>query len=214
MPGLLQTQEYARAVVLLGHGARRPAEIDRRVALRMQRQQLLTGRTPPQLWAVVDEAALRRPIGGAEVMRDQLEHAHRGDQAARTSGCRSSRSPPVATPPPAAPSPSCASPTRTCPTSSTSNSSPAPSTWTSATTSTTTRRPWSGSASRPSRPSGRRRSSAACWTTSTRPDSRPRRPWPGRRPWTVGRRQPACPDRCGSGGGLSTNVLTNADRPG
>ncbi|MCG5450437.1 helix-turn-helix domain-containing protein [Micromonospora sp. NBC_00362] len=72
VPGLLQTREYARAVVLLGHGAAGPGEIDRRVALRMQRQQLLHRQNPPQLWAVVDEAALRRPIGGAEVMRGQL----------------------------------------------------------------------------------------------------------------------------------------------
>ncbi|MET8360097.1 helix-turn-helix transcriptional regulator [Micromonospora sp. NPDC005171] len=72
VPGLLQTREYARAVVLLGHGAADPGEIDRRVALRMQRQQLLQRENPPQLWAVVDEAALRRPIGGAEVMRGQL----------------------------------------------------------------------------------------------------------------------------------------------
>ncbi|MET8262035.1 helix-turn-helix domain-containing protein [Micromonospora sp. NPDC005553] len=72
VPGLLQTGEYARAVVLLGHGTAGPGEIDRRVALRMQRQQLLQRQNPPQLWAVVDEAALRRPIGGAEVMRGQL----------------------------------------------------------------------------------------------------------------------------------------------
>ncbi|MEU7843647.1 helix-turn-helix transcriptional regulator [Micromonospora sp. NPDC049114] len=72
VPGLLQTREYARAVVLLGHGAAGVAEIDRRVELRMQRQQLLHRDKPPQLWAVVDEAALRRPIGGAEVMREQL----------------------------------------------------------------------------------------------------------------------------------------------
>ncbi|MFF0370094.1 helix-turn-helix domain-containing protein [Micromonospora sp. NPDC005087] len=72
VPGLLQTREYARAVVLLGHSAAGPAELDRRVALRMQRQQLLHRERPPQLWAVVDEAALRRPIGGADVMRGQL----------------------------------------------------------------------------------------------------------------------------------------------
>ncbi|MEU4475531.1 helix-turn-helix transcriptional regulator [Micromonospora sp. NPDC023888] len=72
VPGLLQTREYARAVVLLGHGTAGPDEIDRRVALRMQRQQLLHRESPPQLWAVVDEAALRRPIGGPEVMREQL----------------------------------------------------------------------------------------------------------------------------------------------
>ncbi|MEU8184341.1 helix-turn-helix transcriptional regulator [Micromonospora sp. NPDC049044] len=72
VPGLLQTREYARAVVLLGHGTAGPGEIDRRVALRMQRQQLLYRESPPQLWAVVDEAALRRPIGGPDVMRGQL----------------------------------------------------------------------------------------------------------------------------------------------
>ncbi|MFG3422690.1 helix-turn-helix domain-containing protein [Micromonospora sp. NPDC048063] len=72
VPGLLQTREYARAVVLLGHGTAAPAEIERRVALRMQRQRLLRRENPPLLWAVVDEAALRRPIGGREVMRGQV----------------------------------------------------------------------------------------------------------------------------------------------
>jgi hypothetical protein len=73
VPGLLQTKEYARAVVTLGHGRASAEEIERRVSLRMARQQLLTRPDPPQLWAVVDEAALRRPIGGQEVMRAQLE---------------------------------------------------------------------------------------------------------------------------------------------
>ncbi|MFF0177281.1 helix-turn-helix domain-containing protein [Micromonospora profundi] len=73
VPGLLQTPEYARAVVLLGHSAADVAEIDRRVALRMQRQEILRRDRPPQLWVVVDEAALRRPIGGVEVMRGQIE---------------------------------------------------------------------------------------------------------------------------------------------
>lgn len=72
VPGLLQTQEYARAVVLLGHSRAASAEIDRRVTLRMRRQQVLHGADPPQLWAVVDEAALRRPIGGVAVMRQQV----------------------------------------------------------------------------------------------------------------------------------------------
>jgi Domain of unknown function (DUF5753)/Helix-turn-helix domain len=73
VPGLLQTEGYARAVVLLGHGRARPEEIDRRVALRLQRQAILDRDEPVQLWAVVDEAVLRRPIGGTEVMRAQLE---------------------------------------------------------------------------------------------------------------------------------------------
>lgn len=72
VPGLLQTEEYARAVVLLGHGRAASTEIDRRVTLRMRRQEVLHREDPPQLWAVVDEAALRRPIGGAVVMRQQL----------------------------------------------------------------------------------------------------------------------------------------------
>lgn len=73
VPGLLQTRDYARAVVLLRHGRAHPDEIERRVDLRIARQQLLRRPNPPKLWAVVDEAVLRRPIGGREVMRAQLE---------------------------------------------------------------------------------------------------------------------------------------------
>jgi hypothetical protein len=72
VPGLLQTREYARAVILLGHVRAREDEIERRVALRTARQDLLTRARAPQLWAVVDEALLRRPIGGVDVMRRQL----------------------------------------------------------------------------------------------------------------------------------------------
>ena len=73
VPGLLQTEEYTRAVI---HGAQldeSPEEADHRVALRMARQTLLTRADAPRLWAVVDEAALRRPVGGPKVMRAQLE---------------------------------------------------------------------------------------------------------------------------------------------
>ncbi|MDT5031143.1 MAG: hypothetical protein QOC94_1314 [Actinoplanes sp.] len=73
VPGLLQTPEYARAVILLGHSGAVAAEIDRRVELRNQRQSILNRPNPPQLWAVIDEAVLRRPIGGVEVMRKQIE---------------------------------------------------------------------------------------------------------------------------------------------
>ncbi|MET8833298.1 helix-turn-helix transcriptional regulator [Micromonospora sp. NPDC004540] len=73
VPGLLQTPAYARAVILLGHRGAPPAEVDRRVSLRVERQQLLRRSEPPQLWAVLDEAALRRPVGGPEVMRGQLD---------------------------------------------------------------------------------------------------------------------------------------------
>jgi transcriptional regulator with XRE-family HTH domain len=73
VPGLLQTPEYARAVILLGHAGASCEEIDRRVELRTHRQQILSRPRPPHLWAVVDEAVLRRPIGGPAVMRGQLE---------------------------------------------------------------------------------------------------------------------------------------------
>lgn len=74
VPGLLQTEDYARAVTLLGHGAAPAAEIERRVRLRMARQVLLTRPDPPNLWVVLDEAVLRRPAGSPDVMRGQLEH--------------------------------------------------------------------------------------------------------------------------------------------
>jgi hypothetical protein len=70
--GLFQTEAYARAVTLLGHTAAPAEEIDRRVTLRLKRQDLLTGPEPPQVWSVIDEGALRRPVGGRAVMRAQL----------------------------------------------------------------------------------------------------------------------------------------------
>src|SRR6266851_2781661 len=70
--GLFQTEAYARAVTLLGHKAASAEEIDRRVSLRLKRQDLLTSPEPPQVWSVIDEAALRRPVGGPAVMRAQL----------------------------------------------------------------------------------------------------------------------------------------------
>jgi transcriptional regulator with XRE-family HTH domain len=72
VPGLLQTEQYARAVILLGHGAATPAEVESRVRLRLARQEILRRSEPLRLWAVIDEAALRRPIGGPEVMRAQI----------------------------------------------------------------------------------------------------------------------------------------------
>jgi transcriptional regulator with XRE-family HTH domain len=72
--GLLQTEDYARAVIGIPHIGVPAEEIDRRVSLRMRRQRLLTRPGAPQLWAVVDEAALRRSPDGPEVMRGQLEH--------------------------------------------------------------------------------------------------------------------------------------------
>ena len=70
--GLFQTEAYARAVTLLGHTAAAADEIDRRVSMRLKRQDLLTGTGPPQVWSVIDEGALRRPVGGRTVMRAQL----------------------------------------------------------------------------------------------------------------------------------------------
>jgi len=72
VPGLLQTEDYARAVTMLAYS--NPREINRRVNLRLARQAVLTRDDPPSLWAVLDEAVLRRPIGGANAMRTQLKH--------------------------------------------------------------------------------------------------------------------------------------------
>jgi transcriptional regulator with XRE-family HTH domain len=73
IPGLLQTREYAQAVfsLPLGSGGERA---ERQLAVRMRRQEILHRAEPPHLWAVIDEAALRRPVGGTAVMRAQLEH--------------------------------------------------------------------------------------------------------------------------------------------
>ena len=71
IPGLLQTDDYMRAVI--HDHLESSEEMGRRVRLRMARQTLLTREHPPRLWAVVDEAALRRPVGGREVMRGQVE---------------------------------------------------------------------------------------------------------------------------------------------
>ncbi|MFD6434877.1 helix-turn-helix domain-containing protein [Streptomyces venezuelae] len=74
VPGLLQTEEYARAVMRSGAiGQTRPADIERYVALRMERQALLTREDAPRLWVVMDETALRRPVGDADLMRDQVD---------------------------------------------------------------------------------------------------------------------------------------------
>ncbi|NKY89332.1 helix-turn-helix domain-containing protein [Nocardia veterana] len=71
VPGLLQTEEYTRSVVALGH---ENAEAARRVELRKKRQEILDRPGAPTLWAVLDEAVLHRPIGGEHVLRAQLDH--------------------------------------------------------------------------------------------------------------------------------------------
>jgi transcriptional regulator with XRE-family HTH domain len=74
VPGLLQTEDYARGVLKSGAiGQTSPEDIERHVALRMQRQELLTRPDAPRFWAVMDETALRRPVGGPEVMRAQID---------------------------------------------------------------------------------------------------------------------------------------------
>jgi transcriptional regulator with XRE-family HTH domain len=70
--GLLQTEAYARAVTMIGSRRAARAEVDRRVGVRMRRQELLTAANPPRVWSILDEAAIRRPVGGPEVMRGQL----------------------------------------------------------------------------------------------------------------------------------------------
>lgn len=74
VPGQLQTADYARAVIRLGYPEAAAEEIERRTALRISRQQLLARPGGPHFWAVLDEAALRRPLGGPGVMRDQVDH--------------------------------------------------------------------------------------------------------------------------------------------
>ncbi len=73
VPGLLQTPAYARTLVRHGHTHASEEEVERRVDVRMARKKVLTQPHAPQLWVVVDEAALRRPMGGPQVMREQVE---------------------------------------------------------------------------------------------------------------------------------------------
>ncbi|SED29177.1 Helix-turn-helix domain-containing protein [Streptomyces misionensis] len=72
--GLLQTEEYARAVVRRGMKGASADDVERRVALRLERQKYLLTDSGPEFHIVLDEAALRRPYGGREVMRGQLQH--------------------------------------------------------------------------------------------------------------------------------------------
>ncbi|WP_274561114.1 helix-turn-helix domain-containing protein [Streptomyces spiramyceticus] len=72
--GLLQTESYAHAVVSRGMPQATAAEVDRRVALRLERQKVLVSERAPHFHAVLDEAALRRPYGDRGVMRSQLQH--------------------------------------------------------------------------------------------------------------------------------------------
>jgi hypothetical protein len=73
VPGLLQTEAYARALIRQGSAASEE-EIGRRGELRASRQEILRRPDAPQLWAVVDEGALRRPVGSPQVVREQLAY--------------------------------------------------------------------------------------------------------------------------------------------
>jgi transcriptional regulator with XRE-family HTH domain len=74
IPGLLQTEDYIRAVHRAAQIRVSEEEVDQRVAVRVERQKLLSGDDPPHLWAIINEAAIRRTVGGADLMRAQLEH--------------------------------------------------------------------------------------------------------------------------------------------
>jgi transcriptional regulator with XRE-family HTH domain len=73
VPGLLQTEDYARALASHGDPKMVTDAVERRVALRMRRQKLLVGPAAPRLWAVIDESVLHRPIGGAKVLKAQID---------------------------------------------------------------------------------------------------------------------------------------------
>jgi hypothetical protein len=74
VPGLMQTEDYARAVIYAGDRNAAAHVVEERVKLRQARQAVLRRALPPKVWAVVEEAALRRPVGGPAVMRAQLDH--------------------------------------------------------------------------------------------------------------------------------------------
>lgn len=75
VPGLLQTRQYAEALISGALPETAHTEIEKRVQVRMRRQERVSsGENPLRLWSVMDESALRRVVGGRELMRDQLEH--------------------------------------------------------------------------------------------------------------------------------------------
>jgi transcriptional regulator with XRE-family HTH domain len=74
IPGLLQTPDYARAVITSGYSSLPALEVERQVELRLRRQRILLGPQPAHLWTLIDEGALRRPTGGRGTMSAQLRH--------------------------------------------------------------------------------------------------------------------------------------------
>jgi transcriptional regulator with XRE-family HTH domain len=73
LPGLLQTEDYARAIIEAGTSLGQPLDEETLVAVRMRRQKILSQRNPSEVWVILDEAVVRRPVGGADVMRTQLQ---------------------------------------------------------------------------------------------------------------------------------------------
>jgi transcriptional regulator with XRE-family HTH domain len=74
IPGLLQTADYYRAFLRTAPAAADEDEAERKIQVRLTRQERLTGEDPPEYWAVLNEAVIRRVVGGAEAMRRQLDH--------------------------------------------------------------------------------------------------------------------------------------------
>ncbi|MCY9785984.1 helix-turn-helix domain-containing protein [Nocardiopsis sp. EMB25] len=74
VPGLLQSEDYARAVIRLSRTATSDDDVTNRVSMRMHRQRRFVEPHAPRLWAVIDEAVLHRPYGDIDVMRGQIEH--------------------------------------------------------------------------------------------------------------------------------------------
>ncbi|MGW5128448.1 helix-turn-helix domain-containing protein [Streptomyces sp. NPDC004069] len=73
VPGLLQTEAYARAVLSVGRTLNSQEQLEERITARLERQERLSAPGRPELWVILDEAVLRRPVGGQAVMREQLE---------------------------------------------------------------------------------------------------------------------------------------------
>jgi hypothetical protein len=84
VPGLLQTEEYARHTFRNGPRELDRDDIERRVQVRMERHRVLAREDRPRLWAVLDEAVIRRVVGGPKVMREQLQHLIDSAQQGKT----------------------------------------------------------------------------------------------------------------------------------
>ncbi|MEV5573903.1 helix-turn-helix transcriptional regulator [Spirillospora sp. NPDC052269] len=74
VPGIMQTERYARAIMSTAPGPEVDQDVDERVEVRVNRQARLAGSDPFDVWLVLNEAVIRRVVGGREVMREQIEH--------------------------------------------------------------------------------------------------------------------------------------------